>query len=153
MHLKLQLGHAVGRYHTQNTSTQAGVHAAMLRSRACAKGVKTGVRVPDCCQASTFKSPNFNNDTVVHGCRILVCIACRGLAKFSGELPVAKGTIRQIYGAGVRAGMYPLTDRDLYWFICFNADEVRHCCRLEPPALLYVLQQHAAVLLQGLRSL
>ncbi|KAF6258828.1 hypothetical protein COO60DRAFT_1638915 [Scenedesmus sp. NREL 46B-D3] len=50
-------------------------------------------------------------------------VGYRGLAKFSGELPVAKGTIRQIYGAGVRAGMYPLTDRDLYWFICFNADE------------------------------
>jgi hypothetical protein len=55
---------------------------------------------------------------------------CRGLAKFSGDLPVAKDTIRQIYGAGVRAGMYPLTDSDLYWFICFNADEV--CAALLP---------------------
>jgi hypothetical protein len=58
---------------------------------------------------------------------------CRGLAKFSGDLPVAKDTIRQIYGAGVRAGMYPLTDSDLYWFICFNADEV--CAALLPLSL------------------
>lgn len=50
-------------------------------------------------------------------------VGYRGLAKFDGPLPVASDTIRQIYGAGVRAGMYPLTSKDLYWFICFNADE------------------------------
>lgn len=51
---------------------------------------------------------------------------CRGLARFSADdLPVPLDTIRQMFGAGVRAGMYPVTAQgDLYWFICFNADEV-----------------------------
>ena len=31
------------------------------------------------------------------------------------------GSIRQIWGAGVRAGNYPLSSSELYWFVCFDA--------------------------------
>lgn len=34
-------------------------------------------------------------------------------------------TIRQMFGRGVRAGMYPITEDKVYWYICFNAPEVR----------------------------
>ncbi|KAL4520459.1 hypothetical protein Ndes2526A_g05024 [Nannochloris sp. 'desiccata'] len=30
-------------------------------------------------------------------------------------------SIRQIWGAGPRAGMYPLSSSELYWFVCFDA--------------------------------
>ena len=32
-------------------------------------------------------------------------------------------TIRQIWGAGTRAGLYPLSPSSYYWYTCFNADE------------------------------
>ncbi|GLI69501.1 hypothetical protein VaNZ11_014135, partial [Volvox africanus] len=40
-------------------------------------------------------------------------------------------TIRQIWGAGVRAGLYPLTRTSFYWFTCFNAD---NRAAIQPPA-------------------
>ena len=27
-----------------------------------------------------------------------------------------------VWGNGVRAGMYPLSEHEAYWFTCFNAD-------------------------------
>jgi hypothetical protein len=52
--------------------------------------------------------------------------AYRGVASFPpGGLPLPRDTVRQVYGDGVRAGMYPLSDTQAYWFTCFNADEVR----------------------------
>jgi hypothetical protein len=58
---------------------------------------------------------------------VYFCMADRGVAKFPGGLQqlLPLNTIRQLYGAGVRAGMYPLTEQDAYWYICFNAPEVR----------------------------
>lgn len=38
-------------------------------------------------------------------------------------LPLPPDTVRQIYGSGVRAGMYPLSEDEVYWFTCFNAAE------------------------------
>lgn len=65
------------------------------------------------------------------------CVMCafvgrRGLAEYpkGSSLPLPLNTIRQMFGKGVRAGMYPITEQQAYWYICFNASEVR-------------LQQHA----------
>ena len=33
------------------------------------------------------------------------------------------GTIRQYFGSGTRFGMYPLSETEIYWFVCFNAKE------------------------------
>lgn len=54
---------------------------------------------------------------------------CRGVAEYDGPLPVASDTVRQILGNGVRAGMYPLSDRSVYWFVamtCPQASLDRH---------------------------
>mmetsp|Transcript_4027 Transcript_4027/g.11681 ORF Transcript_4027/g.11681 Transcript_4027/m.11681 type:complete len:463 (+) Transcript_4027:130-1518(+) len=47
--------------------------------------------------------------------------AYRGLATFEEGLPLPLNTIRQVWGDGVRAGMYPISDTEMYWFTCFNA--------------------------------
>ena len=39
-------------------------------------------------------------------------------------LPIPGDTVRQCWGQGVRAGMYPLSDTELYWFTVFNASKV-----------------------------
>lgn len=50
----------------------------------------------------------------------------RGLAQYAqgSSLPLPLSTIRQMFGRGVRAGMYPLTPSTAYWYVCFNAPEV-----------------------------
>lgn len=52
-------------------------------------------------------------------------VAYRGLAEYpaGSSLPLPSNTIRQMFGRGVRAGMYPITQQQVYWFICFNAAE------------------------------
>jgi 2-polyprenyl-6-methoxyphenol hydroxylase-like FAD-dependent oxidoreductase len=49
--------------------------------------------------------------------------AYRGVASFPGGLPadMPATTIRLVWGAGVRAGMYALTPTSAYWYTCFNA--------------------------------
>jgi 2-polyprenyl-6-methoxyphenol hydroxylase-like FAD-dependent oxidoreductase len=39
-----------------------------------------------------------------------------------GKIPFDKNLVRQIFGEGVRAGMYPLSDTSVYWFVCFNSE-------------------------------
>lgn len=46
--------------------------------------------------------------------------AYRGLATFNEELPLPLNTIRQVWGEGVRAGLYPISEREVYWFTGFN---------------------------------
>ena len=49
--------------------------------------------------------------------------AHRGVAVFPKGVPpsvVPLGTVRQIWGKGVRAGLYPINDREVYWFTVFN---------------------------------
>lgn len=41
-------------------------------------------------------------------------------------LPIPSDTVRQTWGRGVRAGMYPISDTELYWFTVFNAPQVLH---------------------------
>ncbi|CAG9465240.1 unnamed protein product [Pedinophyceae sp. YPF-701] len=53
--------------------------------------------------------------------------AFRGMSEFpsDADVPLEGLTVRQVWGAGIRAGMYPLGDGRMYWFTCFNApDEV-----------------------------
>jgi hypothetical protein len=40
-------------------------------------------------------------------------------------LPLPTSSLRQMFGCGVRAGMYPLSDTTAYWYACFNAPRVR----------------------------
>ncbi|KAL4852987.1 Monooxygenase 2 [Chlorella vulgaris] len=49
--------------------------------------------------------------------------AIRGVARFPGGLPpqLQAGCIRQVWGPAARAGLYPVSDTELYWFVCFNA--------------------------------
>jgi 2-polyprenyl-6-methoxyphenol hydroxylase-like FAD-dependent oxidoreductase len=49
--------------------------------------------------------------------------AYRGIASFDGDLPLPQNTIRQVWGEGVRAGMYPISEHEMYWFTCFNAPQ------------------------------
>jgi hypothetical protein len=53
-------------------------------------------------------------------------VGFRGLAEYPQgcSLPLPLNTIRQMFGKGVRAGMYPITEQQVYWYICFNAPEV-----------------------------
>lgn len=50
-------------------------------------------------------------------------------------LPIPGDTVRQTWGKGVRSGMYPISDTELYWFTVFNAPEVCASC-LGPPACI-----------------
>lgn len=49
--------------------------------------------------------------------------AVRGVARFGGGLPpeLRADCIRQVWGPAARAGMYPISDSELYWFVCLNA--------------------------------
>lgn len=49
--------------------------------------------------------------------------AYRGVASMPDGLPIPGDTVRQTWGRGVRAGMYPISDTELYWFTVFNAPE------------------------------
>ena len=39
-------------------------------------------------------------------------------------VPIPEDTCRQVWGSGVRAGMYPLNSREVYWFTVFNTSQV-----------------------------
>ncbi|KAL4450754.1 hypothetical protein ABPG77_001110 [Micractinium sp. CCAP 211/92] len=49
--------------------------------------------------------------------------AIRGVARFPGGIPaeLQAGCIRQVWGPGARAGTYPVSDTELYWFVVFWA--------------------------------
>eukprot|EP00890_Picochlorum_soloecismus_P002747 jgi/Picsp_1/3473/NSC_06311-R1_zeaxanthin chloroplastic-like len=47
-------------------------------------------------------------------------IAIRGVASYSDGVPC--NSIRQIWGPSTRAGVYPVSSNELYWFVCFNDD-------------------------------
>jgi hypothetical protein len=56
--------------------------------------------------------------------RLTVAWLHRGVAKLPAGLPLPLDTCRQVFGRGVRAGMYPINTSECYWFTCFNAPEV-----------------------------
>jgi len=50
--------------------------------------------------------------------------AYRGVARAApGGLCLPSDAIRQVWGRGVRAGLYPVSEKEVYWFVCFNAGE------------------------------
>lgn len=51
-----------------------------------------------------------------------------GIATFPDGIPLPLNITRQVYGYGTRAGMTPVSPTQLYWFTCFNANEVRYSC-------------------------
>lgn len=65
-----------------------------------------GVRSP-ALMASGRRNPNFVGQ-----------IAIRGIAQFPAGVPC--NCIRQIWSIGPRAGMYPISSTELYWFVCFD---------------------------------
>lgn len=49
--------------------------------------------------------------------------AIRGVATYDTKLPC--DCIRQVLGSGVRAGVYPVSDTELYWYVCFVDTDAR----------------------------
>jgi len=48
--------------------------------------------------------------------------AIRGVCRLEGDLDLESihlppDTIRQLWGAGIRAGLYPMNDREVYWYV------------------------------------
>ncbi len=54
----------------------------------------------------------------------IACIHCRGVAKFDGGVPMRMNSMRMLWGKGVRAGIYPLSDSEAYWFTTKNCPAV-----------------------------
>ena len=61
--------------------------------------------------------------------------AYRGVGRFppGAAPPLPRGTVRQMWGAGVRAGLYTISDSEVYWYTCFNAAEARPARAARPP--------------------
>jgi hypothetical protein len=57
-----------------------------------------------------------------------VCIAAmlRGIATFKDGVPMPLNTLRQMFGEGRRAGMYPISETECYWYTTFNAPLVSY---------------------------
>jgi len=47
-------------------------------------------------------------------------IAIRGVASYSDGVPCY--SIRQIWGPSTRAGVYPVSNNEMYWYVCFDDD-------------------------------
>jgi 2-polyprenyl-6-methoxyphenol hydroxylase-like FAD-dependent oxidoreductase len=61
------------------------------------------------------KEPSYAGQVAIRGVAQL-----ESLQKSCPEIDF-NSSIRQIWGAGPRAGMYPLSSSELYWFVCFDA--------------------------------
>ncbi|BDA48885.1 Monooxygenase 2 [Coccomyxa sp. Obi] len=48
-------------------------------------------------------------------------IAYRGVAVFEGGVPMRMNSVRMLWGSGVRAGLYPLSATEVYWFTTYNS--------------------------------
>jgi len=55
------------------------------------------------------------------GTRFVGQTAIRGIAEYASQEDMP-GTIRQVLGSGVRAGVYPVSSKELYWYVCFYDD-------------------------------
>lgn len=49
----------------------------------------------------------------------------RGVAVFEGGVPMRMNSVRMLWGSGVRAGLYPLSATEAYWFTTLNCNSVR----------------------------
>ena len=76
-----------------------------------ADGAKSKLR-----QKLGLNAPNFAGYAAVRGVATLPSSeTCKQI--------VGSNTICQYFGSGVRFGMYPLSESEIYWFVCFNATE------------------------------
>lgn len=48
----------------------------------------------------------------------------RGVAVFEGGVPMQMSSVRMLWGSGVRAGLYPLSPTEAYWFTTANCSSV-----------------------------
>ncbi|KAL6779354.1 hypothetical protein ACKKBG_A11990 [Auxenochlorella protothecoides x Auxenochlorella symbiontica] len=55
--------------------------------------------------------------------------AVRGVASFPSARDMPCNSIRQVWSVGPRAGMYPLTDTELYWFVCYDTPSTKASAR------------------------
>ena len=67
--------------------------------------------------------------------------AIRGIAEYGGDSLMPR-VIRQVLGSGVRAGVYPVSSNELYWYVCYS-DTVDNVERMD------VLRKAREVLLQN----
>lgn len=51
-------------------------------------------------------------------------LVCRGVAVFEGGVPMRMNSVRMLWGSGVRAGLYPLSALEAYWFTTYNSGPV-----------------------------
>ncbi len=51
-------------------------------------------------------------------------LVCRGVAVFEGGVPMRMNSVRMLWGSGVRAGLYPLSATEAYWFTTYNSGSV-----------------------------
>ena len=64
-----------------------------------------------------LSGPNFNGYSAVRG-------VASGDAEDDSFRGISKrGIITQIFGKGVRFGLYPLSREEVYWFVCFNSTQ------------------------------
>lgn len=75
---------------------------------------------------------------------------CRGVATFKGGVPMRMNSVRMLWGKGVRAGLYPLSDTEAYWFTTKNCSSVRSCLALASPVVILCFQSPS--LKDGLRK-
>ena len=69
--------------------------------------------------------PSFSGYSAIRGVAQLRTSGLGSARSGSGieSIGLPGNTIRQVWGAGVRAGLYPMTEDELYWFVCFNDDD------------------------------
>ena len=75
---------------------------------------------------------------------------CRGVATFKGGVPMRMNSVRMLWGKGVRAGLYPLSDTEAYWFTTKNCSSVHSCLALASPVVILCFQSLS--LKDGLRK-
>ena len=63
-------------------------------------------------------------------------VRCRGVATFDRGVPMRMNSVRMLWGRGVRAGLYPLSDTEAYWFTTKNCSSVRSFISLASPVEL-----------------
>ena len=63
-------------------------------------------------------------------------VCCRGVATFDGGVPMRMNSVRMLWGRGVRAGLYPLSDTEAYWFTTKNCSSVISLLALASPVKL-----------------
>ncbi len=73
----------------------------------------------------TCSLPEDGSQEAGQGLRSACRLPCRGVAVFEGGVPMRENSVRMLWGVGARAGLYPLSATEAYWFTTANAPAVR----------------------------